>query len=218
MKSSLLNINAKSVFDWKSVLLIIFVLVLVFMQCNQKEHESNNIITIDKVKYSVNKKSTGIKYTPTEIKEYRTKEELYSFIVEYDTTVKYKDVDTAAILKDYFAKRLTIDTLKLNDSLGFVIVTDTIKENRIWHRAYLANINQKEIHDTMWISPVPTPKLYIGINGGFTKTQLPNTIGLSLMYQTPKDKIFGLGVGLQNGPTIAPYVNGSVYWKIKLKK
>jgi hypothetical protein len=38
------------------------------------------------------------------------------------------------------------------------------------------------------------------------------------MYQTPKNKIFGLGVGLQNGSTITPYVNGSVYWKIKLKK
>lgn len=188
------------------------------MQCQQSDYNKSNTVVIDGERYKVNKKTTGTKYVPNRFTEHRSKEEIYTFIVEYDTAVQYENVDTAEILKDYFAKKVSIDTLELKDSLGYVTLTDTIKENRIWYRTYIANINQKEIHDTTWISPIPTGNLYFGLNGGFTKNQLPNTIGLSLMYQTPKDKIFGLGVGLQNGPTIAPYVNGSVYWKIKLKK
>jgi len=218
MPNSSLNFNFKSLLDWKGVLLVIFLIFLTFMQCQQSKYDKSNTVVIDGELYKVNKKTTSTKYIPNRFTEYRSKEQIYTFIVEYDTAVQYENVDTAEILKDYFAKKVSIDTLELKDSLGYVTLTDTIKENRIWYRTYLSNINQKEIHDTTWLTPVPTSTLYFGINGGFTKNQLPNTIGLSLMYQTPKNKIFGLGVGLQNGSTITPYVNGSVYWKIKLKK
>lgn len=217
MKNSSLNINFKSLLDWKGVLLLIFMLVIFFMQCDNKKNDGKkDVVKIDGKKYNVIKRAQGISYKKNNLVTYRTRDEIYTFIKDYDTILK--DIDTAAILKDYFAKYVSIDTLKLQDSLGMITITDTITQNRIWYRTYLASISQKEIHDTIWIDPVKTSNLYFGINGGFTKNQLPGSLGISLILQTPTDRMFGLGVGLQNGPTIAPYVNGSVYWKIKLKK
>lgn len=186
------------------------------MQCDNKKSDKNNVVKIDGKKYNIKKTTQGVKYNTNKFTTYRTKDEIYTFIKDYDTVIQ--DVDTVAILKDYFTKYVSIDTLQLQDSLGLVTITDTITQNRIWYRTYIASIIQKEIHDTVWIEPVKTSNLYFGINGGFTKNQLPGSLGVSLMFQTPTDRIFGLGVGLQNGPTIAPYINGSVYWKIKLKK
>lgn len=217
MPNSSLNINFKSLFDWKGVLLLIFMLVIFFMQCDNKKGEAKkDVVKIDGKKYNVVKRTQGISYNKSNLITYRTKDEIYTFIKDYDTILQ--DIDTSAILKDYFTKYVSIDTLRLQDSLGLVTITDTITQNRIWYRTYLASITQKEIHDTVWIDPVKTGNLYFGINGGFTKNQLPGSLGVNLMFQTPTDKMFGLGVGLQNGPTIAPYINGSIYWKIKLKK
>lgn len=218
MKNSSLNINIKSLLDWKAVLLIIFILVIVFMQCNQSNSNSKDTIVIDKKKYEVKKKTTGVTYKPHTFTEYRSTNDIYTFIIDYDTSIQYKDVDTAAILRDYFAKVLVIDTLQLRDSMGYIAITDTISKNRLQYRTFVANVNQKIINDTVWITPKEVGAMYFGINGGFTKNQLPNTIGISLMYNTPTNMMYGIGVGLQNGPAIAPYVNGSVYWKIKLRK
>lgn len=218
MKNSSLNINIKSLLDWKAVLLIIFILVILFTQCNQSNSNSKDTIVIDKKRYEVKKKSTGVTYKPHTFTEYRSTNDVYTFIVDYDTSIQYKDVDTAAILRDYFAKVVVIDTLKLKDSLGYIAITDTLSKNRLEWRTYVASINQKIINDTIWISPKDVGALYFGINGGFTKNQLPGTIGISLVYNTPKSRMYGIGIGLQNGPTIAPYVNGSFYWKLKLKK
>jgi translation initiation factor IF-1 len=216
MKNSSLNFNFKSLLDWRGVLLIIFVLFLAITQCNQNNIGEGDIVKIDNVKYQIKKKSVDTVYKPVEIIEHRSKEQIYTFIHNYDTIPV--DVDTAEILKDYFAKVVSIDTLQLKDSLGYVVVTDTVYKNRIDYRTYYGNINQKIIYDTTWLTPIPTPNLYFGITGGFTKNQLPNTIGVSMLYQTPKEKIYGLGVGLQNGNVVYPYINGSMYWKIKLKK
>jgi hypothetical protein len=216
MPNSSLNINFKSLFDWKGILLIIFILFITFMQCNQKNDSSKDIITIDKKKYQIQKKSSKISIKQNSFVFHRSERDIYTYISDYDTI--YTDVDTNAILKDYFAKVVSIDTLKLNDSLGYITILDTISKNRIQYRTYFANVNQKEIHDTIWIDPIPKPNLYFGINGGFTKNQLPNTIGVSLLYQSPNNVMYGLGVGLQNGAIISPYINGTVYWKIKLKK
>jgi hypothetical protein len=216
MKNSSLNFNFKSLLDWRGVLLIIFVLFLAITQCNQNNIGEGDIVKIDNVKYQIKKKSVDTVYKPVEIIEHRSKEQIYTFIHNYD--IIPVDVDTAEILKDYFAKVVSIDTLKLNDSLGYVVVTDTVYKNRIDYRTYYGNINQKIIYDTTWLTPIPTPNLYFGVTAGLTKNQLPNTIGVSMLYQTPKEKIYGLGVGLQNGSVLYPYINGSIYWKIKFKK
>ena len=49
-------------------------------------------------------------------------------------------------------------------------------------------------------------------------------IGTGILFKTKDDKIFHVGVGVANrvldgtSGTFTPYVDGGVYWKLKLKK
>lgn len=208
--------NIKLTLDWTGILLILLIPALFLLECNSNEKSSKKIVTIDDVKYKVDTTVQYITYKPYSFIKNKTKDEFYTFIIKYDTI--YEKIDTPEIIKNYFSKVLIIDTLQFEDSLGYVIVKDTIFKNRLFFRNYNAKINQKEIHDTTWLAPIPTNKFYLGVTGGVSKTLLPNTFGLSFLYQNQNDKIYGIGLGLQNGVIIHPYINGSIYWKLKLKK
>lgn len=131
-----------------------------------------------------------------------------------------KIVDTMAILKDYYAKRIYKDTLILEDNAGKVIVLDTISQNKILNRVYSADIATKTIiiDSTKYISSPLKNQLYAGFNVGFDKKELLSISG-GLVLKTKKDKMYQAGAGIINKTEgVAPYVYGGLYWKIKFKK
>ena len=133
-------------------------------------------------------------------------------------------VDTAALLKDFFAKNVYKDTLRLPDSLGIVAVTDTITQNKILGRTFNASVKQREIKETLIVKELPKTQVYYGFNGGFNKADVVSNIGAGVIIKTKKDKIYQLGAGVANrvtdgtNGTLSPYIGAGVYWKIKLKK
>lgn len=215
---NLLNLNIKSLFDWKAIILIIALLFMISMQCNQNDVSSDDTIIINKKKYQVKKQSRDTTYIPKGTIEYKPGAEIYTTILEYDTIPKYIQVDTAAILKDYFSKVLSIDTLNLSDSMGYVIIKDTITQNRILGRTYTADINQMVIYDTNWIAELPKAEWYFGTAMSISKDRLPNQLGISALYKNKKNNIYTIGLGLQNGNNVTPYVSAAAYWKIKFTK
>ena len=60
------------------------------------------------------------------------------------------NVDTQEILKDYFSRRFYIDTLDLGQK-SFVIVKDTITENKILSRVFESSITERIINDTLFL-------------------------------------------------------------------
>jgi hypothetical protein len=148
----------------------------------------------------------------------------------YHETIVEKEViipaviDTAALLKDYYSKVLYKDTLVLPDSLGTVAVTDTISQNRILGRTFNANVKQRTIKETMIVKELPKTKVFYGLEGGFNKADFVNSVGAGILINTKKDKIYQLGVGVNNqtidgtNGSFSPYIRGGVYWKIKFKK
>ena len=133
-------------------------------------------------------------------------------------------VDTAALLKDYYSKVLYKDVLVLPDSLGTVAVTDTISQNKILGRTFNANVKQRTIKETTIVKELPKTKVFYGLEGGFNKADFVSSVGAGVLINTKKDKIYQLGLGVDNRTTdgtngsFSPYVRGGVYWKIKLKK
>jgi len=133
-------------------------------------------------------------------------------------------VDTAALLKDFFAKNVYKDTLRLPDSLGIVAVTDTITQNKILGRTFNASVKQREIKETLIVKELPKTQVYYGFNGGFNKADVVSNIGAGVIIKTKKDKIYQLGAGVANrtvdgtNGSLSPYVGAGVYWKIKFKK
>ena len=148
----------------------------------------------------------------------------------YHETIVEKEVlipaviDTAALLKDYYSKVLYKDVLVLPDSLGTVAVTDTISQNKILGRTFNANVKQRTIKETMIVKELPKTKVFYGLEGGFNKADFVSSVGAGVLINTKKDKIYQLGLGVDNrttdgtNGTFSPYVRGGVYWKIKLRK
>jgi hypothetical protein len=148
----------------------------------------------------------------------------------YHETIVEKEVfipaiiDTAALLKDYYSKVLYKDVLVLPDSLGTVAVTDTISQNRILGRTFNANVKQRTIKETTIVKELPKTKVFYGLEGGFNKADFVSSVGAGVLINTKKDKIYQLGLGVNNqtidgiNGSFSPYIRGGVYWKIKFKK
>ena len=148
----------------------------------------------------------------------------------YHETIVEKEVfipaviDTAALLKDYYSKVLYKDVLVLPDSLGTVAVTDTISQNKILGRTFNASVKQRTIKETTIVKELPKTKVFYGLEGGFNKADFVSSVGAGVLINTKKDKIYQLGLGVDNRTTdgtngsFSPYIRGGVYWKIKLRK
>jgi len=148
----------------------------------------------------------------------------------YHETIVEKEViipaiiDTAALLKDYYSKVLYKDVLVLPDSLGTVAVTDTISQNKILGRTFNASVKQRTIKETTIVKELPKTKLFYGFQGGFNKEDVVSHVGMGFLLNTKKDRIYNLGIGVTNRVVdgtnggLTPYINGGVYWKIRLRK
>lgn len=119
------------------------------------------------------------------------------------------NVDTASILKDYYAKVYYNDTFKFEDTVGFITISDTIYKNRIAGRKFYSSIKIPSIKETLYLKELNNnffagPSIQIGPNP---------SIGGDLHLKTKKDVLFGFGAGLNLNAS--PYLRGSVSWKIK---
>lgn len=135
----------------------------------------------------------------TEIKTYKS------------DTLFINRVDTVKVLKDYSTIRYYVDTLILND--GFIIIKDTILNNKIESRNWLSNINEKIITKQIYIKEPSKNNIYIGLNLNQEKQFKFNSFSTSFLLKTKKDKIFVLSLGIDKNSQ--PILGTSYYFKIK---
>lgn len=147
-------------------------------------------------------------------------------VIDVDTLIvkELVNVDTAALLRDYLAKVIYKDTLVLDDGLGTIALTDTITKNRILGRNWNAKVKERIIKEELIVKEPAKAQVYYGLNAGFNKTDYVSSVGAGIILKTKKDKLYQLGVGVNNRTTdgtngsFSPYVGAGAYWKIKLKK
>jgi len=118
-------------------------------------------------------------------------------------------VDTLYILKDYYATHAYVDTLNL-DSIGNIIINDTITQNLIISRKITPNvlIPTTTITNTVYIN---NREFYggLGLQG---RTNQLNYLGGGLLYKTKNKQIYGFGLGVNQD--FQPIMSGRIYWKI----
>ena len=134
---------------------------------------------------SVNTFVTDTFYKDTTIIKWKAGKNIIKDTIIYDTIPQLIAADTMAILKDYFAKNIYIDTILLPE--GSVLITDTISKNSISGRGYNAKITQKIIKEVRELrTPAPAPKgeLYWGIMGIQGQGGVLG-IGAGIMYKSP---------------------------------
>lgn len=203
--------------DLRTLLIIVLVGIIVAYQIKGCDPDSGGGTTIDIDTVYKEVKVEVPKYVP----KWRTKIEEVEVQVEVE---KQLPVDTTEILKDYFAKYKTIDTLRLNypDSnatFGYGVVTDVITRNQIIERSISWDYRIPVITKTITIHPKPINQVYIGISSGLNKQNFIDNVAGGLIWKTKKDMIYQASLGLANhGGAVAPFVGGGIYWKIRLKK
>jgi hypothetical protein len=124
-------------------------------------------------------------------------------------------IDTVSVLKDYYAKYFYTDTIQI-DTLGSIIVNDTITRNLISFRDVQSNIfiPTTTVTNTVYLY---RRELFGGISiGGMinpVQSESPiDYISGELMYVNKKRNVYGFGLGIDSD--FHPIISGRMYWKI----
>jgi hypothetical protein len=99
-------------------------------------------------------------------------------------------VDTAAILKDFFAKRYYKDSLET--SYGRLWIEDTVSKNKIVSRRVTANFREPVITKTVTMVEPKHNQIYAGIRVQGSANSPFAGFGGGLMLHTKTDKVYTL--------------------------
>ena len=202
----------KKILDIRHFIILTLIYALFFLRGH------NNTITKEVIK----EVSGEVIRDTIPIIEYLEGEDIY-----HDTTIYIPtliQVDTLEILKEFYTKTIKLDTIKLNNNQGFIYLIDSISKNNIISRQWSATIKPKIVREPSPEPPKVRNQVYVGFNGALSQNDWVNSLGTSVLLKTKNDKIFQLGVGVANrtfdgiSGGFTPFINGGVYWKIKLKK
>ena len=220
-------------FDLKTIMIMILCVVLLFRSCGGGEEEEKEIINVDGKDYELLEQKTDTIYVEKEVK-------VTKYVPKYITKEVIKEVqipanvDSLAIIKDYFSKVTVTDTLNLDydfpkevtdslgnkpaSSLGYGILTDIISQNRIESREIDWFFKIPTVYNTTIVKELPKLEFYYGFGLGMDQTNgLGNFTG-NLLVKTKKMNIYGLNIGMSNQlGQYKPFVGGSMYWKIGKK-
>ena len=177
-------------------IIITLLVVVIFLQrqCSSPG-EVTEKITVE-TKYD-----TIEKETPVYVPKWNTRTE-----ANIDTFLT--PVDSLAILKEFFTLYNYIDTVG-TDSVQ-IVINDSVMTNKIIAR----QVNYKVIYPTITITKEKTvnnTQYYYGLGLGAGRNGF-NYAGPEFMLKTKTDKIYGLGIGINNN--LSPVVTFRLCWKI----
>jgi hypothetical protein len=189
----------KGYFKNIQTLLIVVLAVLLFYQksCSSTPPVEPQTITEVVTRWDTLKVATK-EYVPKYIKK---------TVVNIDTF--QAPIDTMSILRDYYAKYFYTDTIKV-DSLGFIVINDTVTRNLISKRDVQSNIfiPTTTITNTTYLYK---RELFWGASISGNQEQIQSING-ELMYVNKKRNAYGFGVGVDQN--FQPIFTGRLYWKI----
>jgi hypothetical protein len=218
---------------WREILILLLFGIILFLRGCGTDYGDKTLVEVDGEQYELLESKTDTIYVEKEVKvtkyvpKYITKE----IIKEVEIPV---DVDSLAIIKDYFSKVTVKDTLSLaydfppvvtdslgnkpSGDLGFGILTDIISQNRIESREIDWYFKIPTVYNTTIVKELPKNEFYIGFGTGIDQTNGLNNLSGNVLFKTKKLNIYGLNLGLSNQlGEYKPFVGGSMYWKLGKK-
>ena len=218
---------------WREVVILLLLGIILFLRGCGEDYGDKTLVEVDGEQYELLESKTDTIYVEKEVKvtkyvpKYITKE----VIKEVEIPV---DVDSLAIIKDYFSKVTVKDTLNLaydfpdvvtdsvgnkpSGDLGFGILTDIISQNRIESREIDWFFKIPTVYNTTIVKELPKNEFYIGLGTGIDQTNGLNNLSGNILLKNKKQNIYGLNLGLSNQlGEYKPFIGGSIYWKLGKK-
>ena len=191
--------NLKNYFNSIQTLLLVVLAVLLFLQrgCSSTPPVEPEVIKEVVTRWDT-VKVEKTQYVPKIVEK---------VVVDIDTFST--PIDTVTVLKDYYAKYSYTDTIQL-DTLGSIVISDTITRNLISYRDVQPNIfiPTTTVTNTIYLNK---REFFGGISVGATNQAVQN-INAELLYVNKKRQAYGFGVGLN--PQFQPVYTVRMYWKI----
>lgn len=189
-------------------LLLTLILIIVFPPGSRKN--SLESAKINTKQYDVISYVTDTQYYPV-----YTIKKVKGDTIKMDTIIYVNipsNVDSAVILKDYMAIKVFSDTFRV-DSNSYVSVLDTIQNNSIKGREFKASIKYPVVTKSTYLAKKDKMNVYVGLTPSFDKVNIINSIGVGAIVKTKNDRVFSLGVGIDNSSNTI--FNTGIYWKLK---
>jgi hypothetical protein len=177
--------NSRSIFAFLLGALAAFYFKGCFPAIQQK------IVKVDGKKYEVIASKSDTEYITKTEKKYVKGEDIY-----HDTTIYVEvpaDVDTAAILAEFYAKNVFTDTFKIE--YGRFVIRDTVQFNRVLGRSYYADLVVPVITNTQIVKERPKVQVFAGVGAGVYKYNI-SEVSAHLFLKTKKNTLFGVGAGV----------------------
>jgi hypothetical protein len=123
------------------------------------------------------------------------------------------DVDTTAILEDYFASYTVVDTLKLDydfpdgvttesgtqpSTLGYGVLTDILSQNEIQSRKVDWTFQIPTIYNTTTVKELLQNEFYLGGTFGYNEEDVFGSAGIGVGWKTKKQRLLILESGVTN--------------------
>jgi hypothetical protein len=180
------------------------------LQCNKGKTE----IKVIEIKDSVQHKPEPVNIeviAPGRIPELAKSKPYIVRITDTLWIFEHGEIDTAAILQDYFAKVFYRDTI--STKYGNVIILDTVTRNRIdWRKAILDFEIPSEVK---YVTKEEKKRNQIYLSMGGLYNQYALSVGGGFTLKTKKDRMFGVRAYLGTGGKIT--YNFTTDLKIKLR-
>lgn len=195
----------KNISPYVIVIAILVVIIIIMQQCSNKK-----TCNCKKIETKIIHKTDTIPYEVI-VEKIKT-EFIYS-----EVTVKIpQNVDTFAILSDYYKKRNYIDTIMDIDTLALIVINDSVYKNNLQYRQFEYKnrvpkiIDSIFIYNTVYESAKECSKWNFGIGGILGGNTDTFNAGVSILLCTPKKSSYTLSYDVINKT-----YNIGVYWMFK---
>ena len=162
----------------KEVVITLLVAILIFFIFRNSRYIKDEPLILTKID-TVYQEKTFTKFT--KVKD-------IPYLVLQDNYILDTVRDTITIVKDYLTTKVFTDTFTI-DSSKFTII-DTISQNTIQGRRFLADIKERTIRITNDIYHKDKNAFYFGVLGDLRRFDNKLGIGVGLGYKTPKNGLF----------------------------
>ena len=165
----------------KEVVITLLVAILIFFIFRNSRYIKDEPLILTKID-TVYQEKTFTKFT---------KGKDIPYLVLQDNYILDTVRDTITIVKDYLTTKVFTDTFTI-DSSKFTII-DTISQNTIQGRRFLADIKERTIRITNDIYHKDKNAFYFGVLGDLRRFDNKLGLGVGLGYKTPKNGLFIFG-------------------------
>jgi len=201
--------------DLKTVIIFGLIIVLLLLNmCSTDVSDDGKIVRIAGKTYTIVKHDVDTVIVPVNQIVYKKGEDIYKENLVY-VNVPSK-VDTNDILKNYYSQLIYKDTLKLNDSLGYVSVVDTIFNNSILSRKWESHVNKITIKEVTIVKELPKNQFFVGGFGGYNSQLKSVYLGPSIILKNKKENAINLGIAVGTGKELL--IQGGIYRIVKFNK